>query len=111
MRRITGTGEHPDKLNAIAFDDLPALQAARETEDDRILQFVEELTDADLDQEWSYQTLDGTPHRQPLHEILAHVFNHQTHHRGQAHAILTALGVSEPDPLDLLIMFRVARSE
>lgn len=106
MRRMTGTGEHPDKLNAIAFDDLPSLQAAREAEDDRILQFIEGLTDADLDQEWSYHTLDGALQRQPLYEILAHFLNHQTHHRGQAHAILTALGVAEPAPLDLLIMFR-----
>lgn len=106
MRRMTGTGEHPDKLNAIAFEDLPSLQAAREAEDDRILQFIEGLTDADLDQEWSYHTLDGAPQRQPLYETLAHFFNHQTHHRGQAHAILTALGVAEPAPLDLLMMFR-----
>jgi len=27
-------------------------------------------------------------------------------HRGQAHAILTVLGVAEPEPLDLLIMLR-----
>lgn len=109
MRRMTGTGEHPDKLNAIAFADLPSLQAAREAEDDRILQFVEGLTDADLDQEWSYHTLDGKPQRQPLSEILAHFFNHQTHHRGQAHTILTLLGVAEPASLDLLMMFREAR--
>ena len=110
MRRMTGTGEHPDKLNAISFDDLSSLQTAREAEDDRILQFVEGLTEADLDQEWSYHTLDGTLHHQPLHEILAHFFNHQTHHRGQAHDILTALGVAKPAPLDLLLMFREARA-
>src|SRR6476646_6682017 len=51
MRRMTGTGEHPDKLNAIAFDDLPSLQVAREAEDDRIRQFIEGLAEADLDQE------------------------------------------------------------
>ncbi len=50
--------------------------------------------------------LNGAPQRQPRREILAHLFNHQTHHRGQAHVILTVLGVTEPDPLDLLIMQR-----
>ncbi|MBD1861817.1 MULTISPECIES: DinB family protein [Trichocoleus] len=109
MRRITGTGEHPDKLNAIAFEDLPSLQAAREAEDDRILQFIEGLTEAELNQELSYHTLDGAAHRQPLGEILSHFFNHQTHHRGQAHAILTILGVAEPVSLDLLMMFREAK--
>jgi uncharacterized damage-inducible protein DinB len=29
---------------------------------------------------------------EPLGGMLAHVFNHQTHHRGQIHAILTSLG-------------------
>jgi uncharacterized damage-inducible protein DinB len=50
--------------------------------------------------------LNGTPHRQRVREILAHLFNHQTHHRGQAHAALTLLGVREPHSLDLLVMLR-----
>ncbi len=38
--------------------------------------------------------------------MIAHLFNHETHHRGQAHAILTSLGIAEPEPFDLLIMQR-----
>jgi len=34
--------------------------------------------------------------REPLHRLLAHVFEHQTHHRGQAHAMLA--GTSVPPP-------------
>jgi uncharacterized damage-inducible protein DinB len=110
MRRLTGTGDHPNELNAILFDDLPALRTARQAEDVRIMTFVEALGEADLQKQWDYQTLNGSPQRQPLGEILAHLFNHQTHHRGQAHAILTVLGVAEPDPLDLLLMLREKRS-
>jgi uncharacterized damage-inducible protein DinB len=29
---------------------------------------------------------------EPVAPVLAHLFNHQTHHRGQVHAILTSLG-------------------
>jgi uncharacterized damage-inducible protein DinB len=36
----------------------------------------------------------------------AHLFNHQTHHRGQAHAILTGLGMKEPESLDVLWILR-----
>ena len=50
--------------------------------------------------------MNGALQQQPLREILAHLFNHQTHHRGQAHAALTALGIAEPVALDLLIMQR-----
>ena len=106
MRRLTGTGDHPDNLNAIVFDDLPSLSAARQQEDQRIIRFVDSLSDAQLEEMWDYRTLNGTPWKQRRRDILAHLFNHQAHHRGQAHAILTALGISEPDGLDLLLMQR-----
>lgn len=106
MRRLTGSGDHPGKLNAIVFDDLQSLSAARSREDQRIINFVADLPDSLLEEVLEYQTLNGTPAKQPRREILAHLFNHQTHHRGQAHTVLTLLGVAEPDPLDLLIMQR-----
>ena len=109
MRRLTGMGEHPNELNAILFDDLPSLRSARQAEDARIVAFVEGLAEADFQKQWDYQTLNGSPQRQPVGEILAHLFNHQTHHRGQAHTVLTVLGVAEPDPLDLLLMLREKR--
>ncbi len=106
MRRLTGAGDHPKNLNAIVFDDLPSLSAARQQEDRRIIGFVDSLSDTQLEEMWDYRTLNGTPWKQRRRDILAHLFNHQTHHRGQAHAILTVLGVSEPDGLDLLLMQR-----
>jgi uncharacterized damage-inducible protein DinB len=106
LRRLTGFGEHPDKLNATVCEELQSLRTARETEDGRIVSFIEGLDEPAFGMQWDYQTLNGTPQRQPMGEILAHLFNHQTHHRGQAHMILTVLGVAEPDPLDLLIMLR-----
>lgn len=110
MCRLTGIGNHPDKLDAIMFDDLPALHAARLALDAHIIGFAEHLTDLDLDEMWEYRTLNGTPQRQRRRDVLAHLFNHQTHHRGQAHAIISILGVGEPTPLDLLIMQRDQRS-
>ncbi len=106
MHRLTGTGDQPRQLNAILFADLATLRPARAAEDRRIIAFVEGLRDADFEATWDYQTLNGAPFSQPRGDILAHLFNHQTHHRGQAHAILTVLGVAEPAPLDLLLMQR-----
>jgi len=106
MRRLTGTGEHPEKLNAILFEDLSSLHAARVEEDSRIIAFVQSLEEPAFEEIWGYRTLNGTPQRQLRRGILAHLFNHETHHRGQAHAILTLLGVAEPEPLDLLLMQR-----
>lgn len=106
MHRLTGVGDHPNKLSAVVFDDLPSLSAARAQEDQRIIGFVKSQSDEALEEIWTYRMLNGAPQKQRRREILAHLFNHQTHHRGQAHAVLTMLGISEPNSLDLLIMQR-----
>ena len=44
---------------------------------------------------------------QPLAAALAHFFNHQTHHRGQAHALVTQIAGNAAMPsLDLIIFQR-----
>jgi uncharacterized damage-inducible protein DinB len=106
MHRLDRTGTHPDKLDAIVFEDVAPLRKAREVEDLRIIQYVQGLADGDFEKMWGYHTLSASPQQQPIRDILAHLFNHQTHHRGQAHAALTALGVGEPASLDLVIMQR-----
>jgi uncharacterized damage-inducible protein DinB len=88
------------------FDDLPSLEAARSAEDARIIQYVEGLSEEEIGGDFSYSTTKGVPQRFILRDLLTHWFNHQTHHRGQAHCILTVLGVPEPKPLDLLAMYR-----
>jgi uncharacterized damage-inducible protein DinB len=110
MWRLTGVGEHPPRLNAIVCDNLADLSTMRAREDQRIIDYVKGLSASQLDEFWEYRTLDGAPQRQRRRETLAHIFNHQTHHRGQAHAIVTMLGVAEPDSLDLLTLQRERRA-
>ncbi|HEY6559298.1 MAG TPA: DinB family protein, partial [Polyangiaceae bacterium] len=90
----------------ILFEDLAGLTEARRAEDERLVRFADNLTDAQLEAAIEYRTFNGSAQQQKLREVLAHLFNHQTHHRGQAHAILTALGVKEPESLDVLWMLR-----
>ena len=106
LRRLTGEGPQPERLNQILFEDFSALRDAREAEDARIVGLVNGLTEADLAGTFEYRTIAGKAHVQRRADTLAHFFNHQTHHRGQAHAALTILGVPEPAPLDLLAMQR-----
>jgi uncharacterized damage-inducible protein DinB len=105
MWRLSGTGVAPTRLDAIVAEDLAELAEARRAEDERIASYVGNLTDTQLEGQLEYRTAKG-PQQQKRREILAHLFNHQTHHRGQAHGILTALGVKEPDSLDVLWMLR-----
>ncbi len=106
LHRLTGSGTQPRALNEILFEDFGQLRAARAAEDSRLVEYVGSLSGAALEEEWDYRTLSGAPQRQRRRDILAHLFNHQTHHRGQAHAQLTSVGVREPEPLDLLILQR-----
>lgn len=96
----------PDlKLNSVVHRDLPGLTLAREALDERILGFVEGLDQARLTAEITYASTLGSRFTQPLELLLAHVFNHQTHHRGQAHGLLSQLG-AEPPILDLVYFSR-----
>lgn len=106
MQRFTGEGDAPDRLDAILHEDLPGLRAAREAEDTRILGWVKGLSGAALAGTISYRRV-STPEvfTQPLAPALQHLFNHQTHHRGQAHALLTGL-VGEAPSMDLLLFQR-----
>lgn len=106
LHRLTGEGPLPVALNQLLHEDVTALRTAREAEDRRILAFVDTLTPARLGAKLTYSRLGmAEPISQKLSAVLAHVFNHQTHHRGQCHAILTALG--KPSlTLDLLYFLR-----
>jgi uncharacterized damage-inducible protein DinB len=108
MRRFTGEGTHPDRLDAIIHDNRKELVAARADEDDRIVAYVGSLDAEALEATLSYRTSKGVAHEQPLKDPLVHFFNHQTHHRGQAHTILSIVTGAEPPPLDLLVMQRGA---
>jgi uncharacterized damage-inducible protein DinB len=104
MRRFTGEGPVPERLNQILHEDFSSLRAAREAEDERIFGFVTGL--ASYDQILTYRNSSGKMFEQPLAPALTHFFNHQAHHRGQVHAGLTIAGIREPSPLDLLALQR-----
>lgn len=93
MKRFTGQGEAPTALEAILHRDPARLRAAREVEDARIVDWVSSLDAKALAGRFTYMTItDMRTVSQRLAPALDHFFNHQTHHRGQAHAVLTALG-------------------
>lgn len=105
LRRMSGDGPVETQLDRRVTNDLAELRAARIAEDARIAEFVETRHEADFAADLSYHTTSGEPFTQPLNLVLAHFFNHQTHHRGQAHGILTQLSVSAPS-IDLLYYLR-----
>jgi uncharacterized damage-inducible protein DinB len=108
MRRFTGAGEQPPGLDAILHDDFESLRAARRSEDVTIARYIDRLSDADLLGALRYRTVVRPQViEQALSPALDHFFNHQTHHRGQAHALFSAILGNDATPsFDLIIYQR-----
>lgn len=105
LNRITGDGPQPTALDEVLHADLPSLRAAREALDERLLSVISETGDTALAAPLLYRTMAGTEQTTRLSDVLFHVFNHQTHHRGQAHTLLGQLG-QEPPAIDLIYFLR-----
>jgi uncharacterized damage-inducible protein DinB len=107
MRRFTGAGEMPPSLDAILYDDFASLRAARRVQDTLITRYINGLSEADLLGTLRYRTVVRPQAiEQPLAPALDHFFNHQTHHRGQAHALLSAVIGNDKTPSFDLIIFQ-----
>ncbi len=108
MKRFTGDGDAPSRLDTILYDDFGFLRLAREEEDKRIIDWINDLLPEAFDGRFTYTTVtDMRTISQRIAPALAHFFNHQTHHRGQVSTILTGLGEPPPE-LDLIYFQRSA---
>lgn len=83
----------PAGLDAVLFADLSALRQRRKLLDDAISTWVVALTPDDLAADLDYATTKGVASRKNVAALLLHVFNHQTHHRGQTTTLLAQAGV------------------
>lgn len=81
------------------------LRAAWEEVDRNRQAFLVELTEAASGREIAYRTTSGQPFEQPLGQMLRHVVNHSSYHRGQVVTMLRQLG-AEPPPTDLILFYR-----
>lgn len=102
LKRLTGTGDAPAALGTILFEAFTELREAREAEDERLLHYVAGLDPAAYEATLAYKDTRGEDKALPVKLVLTHLFNHQTHHRGQATQMLRQLGVAEPPALDFL---------
>ncbi len=100
--RIRNVDPGIESLDQILYDDFAALRAAREAEDAALIELVDGLSDQELQSPVTYRFMTGDGrHSNRRDHILITLFNHQTHHRGQIHAMLTQQDI-DPPPLDVL---------
>lgn len=100
LDRFEGKEAPSTGLDAILYEDFEQLRQARVAEDERIRKFTVDLTDAVFTQSIRYVNNAGYVHTDPMPLLVAHFFNHQTHHRGQVHNLLSQTPIPPPS-LDL----------
>ena len=86
------------------FQNWDVLRDERKATDKAILAWSTSLTSSALEGDISwYSGAAGRELSQPKWLLVTHLFNHQTHHRGQVHCLLTQLG-ARPQDTDLPFM-------
>ncbi len=98
--RFYGGGRLTPALNTVLFSEFPDLKSARIDEDARIEKFFGNLSDDFLDRSFHYTNNQGKDYVETALVAASHYFNHQKHHRGQVHVMLSQTPVAPPS-LDL----------
>ena len=96
--RIRGIDPGITSLTEILFDEFEPLRAARGREDEGLIELVDGIDEDRIASTIVYTSMLGDGEQQTrLDHILITLYNHQTHHRGQVHAMLTQAGVTPTD--------------
>lgn len=90
------------RLDEVLHDDWDKLQTAQFEQDRWYVAWCEKLDPKELDGTLSFDTVEtGEYFSLPLRRCLTNLFQHQIHHRGQTHHMLSHAGISPP-PLDFV---------
>lgn len=88
-------------LAAAEFTDVEAIRKRWDKVESERAEFIHSLTPERLQTELSYVNTRGQTFAYPLWQMLAHVVNHSTYHRGQITTLVRQVG-GKPVPTDLL---------
>jgi uncharacterized damage-inducible protein DinB len=85
--------ERPASLDSVLHSDFGRLSEERRKLDAMIIAWTAELSAADLDHVLEYRNMKGVPQRKLFGTLVLNLFNHQTHHRGQATTLVSQAGL------------------
>jgi len=88
---VTDLDQFPNPVSTkdTYFDNLSALESVRSRIDNLIFEWCSTLTNKDCEQILTYRTTEGQDISRKASDIIQHMFNHETHHRGQLTCILS----------------------
>jgi len=101
-------GESPMALiPSDRFADLAALRSAWAEHERKMRAFVDGLGDQDVARVIDYKLLSGDTGASPIWQMVQHVVNHASYHRGQITTMLRQLGVKPAKSMDMIAYYRL----
>jgi len=101
-------GESPTALlPADRFPDLAALRAEWSEQERKLRAYVNGLGDGGVSRIVEYKLLSGQAGASPVSQMVQHVVNHASYHRGQITTMLRQIGAEPAKPMDLIAYYRV----
>ena len=94
---------------ALAFDQFPDVASLRATwsaHEAKMRSFLESLGEAGISRVFEYKTLAGVSGSSVFWQMLQHVVNHGSYHRGQVTTLLRQLGAEPAKSMDLVAFYR-----
>jgi uncharacterized damage-inducible protein DinB len=101
-------GQSPTALlPADRFADLAALREAWTDQERNLRGYIDRLGDGGVSRIIEYKLLSGQAGASPVWQMVQHVVNHASYHRGQITTMLRQIGAEPPKPMDLIAYYRV----
>lgn len=91
--------------SGVEFPDFETTRRRLGDMDRNLVDYVASLNAGDLQRVHEIKTTSGTPYAQPLWQMLQHVANHSTYHRGQVTTMLRQLG-AKALATDMIVFYR-----
>jgi uncharacterized damage-inducible protein DinB len=93
-------------LDPMAFPDLASIRAAWREQEQKVRAVLAQLGENGVNRVIEYRTFNGLAQAQPFWQMLQHLVNHGSYHRGQVTTMLRQMEAAPPKSLDLMAFYR-----
>lgn len=91
------------------IQDVAAARRTWEEHDIKLRAFVDDAGEDGVDRVFEYRMLNGSSGSSPFWQMLQHLVNHGSYHRGQVTTMLRQMGVAPPKSMDMIAFYRERR--
>jgi uncharacterized damage-inducible protein DinB len=97
---------NPGVVSGAGLATCAALREVWQEQEMKTRAYFDSVTEESLAGVIEYRAFNGQPFATPLFQMLQHVVNHGSYHRGQVTTLLRQLGAAPPQSLDLIVFYR-----